>query len=77
MDEPDIFPDYFDHYTTQDVSDLMEWARENKKRADRLLAAAKFVCYEQTMRVAPSDAALDELWLAAIDYKKENKECAE
>lgn len=55
----------FSHATG--VLQYRKWALENKKRADRLLAAAKAV---SRIRYMHEDAPLmSELWRAATDYE--------
>jgi hypothetical protein len=55
--------------------EYVAWARDNKKRADRLLAAAKTVITVHSWENFPNvkRAALLELEMAIIDYAEEPK----
>lgn len=56
-----------DYATT---TEFMQWARENKRRADRLLAAAKAVVLDHDWDwSAPASNHVIELRNAATDYE--------
>lgn len=56
------------------ISRYMEWAQENKKRADRMLVAIErlnVVIWDTITGNGDYYEAMSELYTAAIDYQKE------